>query len=198
MAASSDKTVENVFSMQKMIHGLFMRHGRVLTLVMAAGSLLLVVLSVIMTQLWNLNGCYLCMFQRLLFLGILLALLVACWRWPQRGTTLAMLAIALLIALWGVGVAVYQSWLQWFPQLELSCGAGSQNFMDITVEWLGRLWPTLFMATGLCEDDTFKILWLSLANWSALSFLAVSAGCTGLLWVRLRNGSIAPIQGERT
>ncbi len=183
--------------MQEIINRLFVHRGRALTLVMAAGSLLLVVLSAIMTQLWNLNGCYLCMFQRLLFLGIMLALLVTCWRWPHRGTTLVMLAIALLIALWGAGVAVYQSWLQWFPQLELSCGAGSQNFMDATVEWLGRLWPTLFMATGLCEDDTFKILWLSLANWSALSFLAISAGCTGLLWARLKNGQITPTAGEQ-
>ncbi|OQA29813.1 MAG: disulfide bond formation protein B [Betaproteobacteria bacterium ADurb.Bin341] len=184
--------------MQEIIAWPFVRHGRALTLVMAAGSLLLVVLSVLMTQLWNLHGCYLCMFQRLLFLGIMLALLIACWGWPHRGATLAMLALALLISLWGVGVAVYQSWLQWFPQLELSCGTGNQNFMEVTVEWLGRLSPNLFMATGLCEDDDFKIFWLSLANWAALSYLAVSAGCVGLLWARAKSKQSTSTQGEGT
>ncbi len=184
--------------MRKIIDWLFVRHGRALSLFMAAGSLLLVLLAVLMTQLWNLNACYLCMFQRLLYLGIMLALLLAFWRWPDRRTLPLMLVIALLVSLWGVGVAGYQSWLQWFPQMQLSCGTGSQNFMEKTVEWLGQLSPTMFMATGFCEDDDFKIFWLSLANWSALSYLALSVGCAGLLWVRFKNPQSISMEGKNT
>jgi len=43
--------------------------------------------------------------------------------------------------------------------------------IEQVVEWLGRLQPTLFMATGFCEDVALVILGLSLAQWSLLAFL---------------------------
>lgn len=162
------------------------QHGRLCTLLMAAGALMLVLLAILMTQLWMLNACYLCMFQRLLYLGIMLALLVATGFWKNRRLAGGGLFLAGLIALGGIGVAGYQSWLQWFPQLELSCGTGSQNLMEQTVEWLGRLAPTVFMATGFCEDDSFRIFALSLANWSLLSFMALAGGCFVLLYSRVK------------
>ena len=179
------------------INWLFVRHGRALSLVMAGGALLLVVLAVIMTHLWNLSACYMCMFQRVLYLGIMLALLIAFWRWSDRKILPLMLVIASLVSLWGFGLAGYQSWLQWFPQLDFNCGVGSQNFMEKTVDWLGQLMPSMFMATGLCEDDSFKIFWLSLAVWSALSYLALSVGCVGLLWARCKNPSSMAMEGNK-
>ena len=163
---------------------LLRQNGRLFTLLMAAGCLTLALLSVMMTHLWMLNACYLCIFQRFLFMAVTLTLLIACWRWRDRLAGGAALVVSTLIALGGLGVATYQSWLQWFPELELSCGAGSQNLMEQTVEWLGRLSPTLFMATGFCEDDKFKIFALSLANWSLLCFLALSLACIALLYIR--------------
>ena len=172
----------------KVLTKLFGQHGRALTLLMAFCSLLLVILSVILTQVWMLNACYLCMFQRFLFLVITPLPLLAWWRWRDRCTPVVLLLLVALVALGGMGVAGYQSWLQWFPELNLSCGAGNQNLMEQTVEWLGRLSPTMFMATGMCEDDNFKIFALSLANWSLLSFLGLFVGSLGLLWFRRAKG----------
>ncbi len=108
------------------------------------------------------------------------------WRWHDKWSATAPLIIAVMISLGGVAVAGYQSWLQWFPQMNLSCGAGTQNFIEQIVEWLGQLWPSMFMATGFCEDDNFKILYLSFANWSMLFFLGLSAGSLVLLYLRLK------------
>jgi disulfide bond formation protein DsbB len=151
---------------------------------MAAGALTLVVLAVIMTQLWALNACYMCVFQRLLYLGIMLALLVSWWRWSGNWVPRFALAASTLISIGGIVVAGYQSWLQWAPGLQLSCGAGNQNLMEQIVEWLGQLSPILFMATGFCEDDSFKIFTLSLANWSLFFFVALGVGSLALLYCR--------------
>lgn len=161
-------------------------HGRALALFLALGPLLAVVLSVIIAEKWGLNACYLCMFQRLLFLCATITMLFVWWRWHGGLSATAPLVLTIAISLGGVGVAGYQSWLQWFPQMQLSCGAGTQNLIERIVEWLGQLWPSMFMATGFCEDDNFKILYLSFANWSMLFFLGLSLGSLALLHTRLK------------
>ena len=73
----------------------------------------------------------------------------------------------------GIGVAAYQSSLQSQPQDSISCIGKPPGPIERLVEWLGQQVPSLFMASGLCEDRELVILGLSLANWAFLFFLAI-------------------------
>jgi disulfide bond formation protein DsbB len=54
----------------------------------------------------------------------------------------------------------------------VSCVGAEMGPIERLVEWLGMQWPTLFMATGFCEDEALVILGLSLAQWALICFLA--------------------------
>ena len=129
----------------------------------------------------QLSPCHLCIFQRLLLMLMVPLALLAVLRAPWG--TLAGGAVALL-ALTGVVTAAYQSWLQLQPPGSISCMGADMGPIDRLVEWLGGLWPTLFMAGGFCEDRELVILGLSLANWALVLYLGILAFA---LWhLRLR------------
>lgn len=134
----------------------------------------------------RLQPCPLCIFQRLLYLLIatiaLAGTLLPIWRrlWGGR------LALG---AGGGLTTAVYQSWLQFFPEASLECGFGEPTLIERIVDWFGVRWPSMFLATGFCSSKEWVFLGLSMANWSALLFLAfLLAG----LWLALRSSASAP------
>lgn len=147
---------------------------RSLWLVLATACASLFVASLVLTYWRDLQPCHLCIFQRLLYLLLACVGLVAVWLLPRpAGRWIGFLALPL--ATTGLGVAAYQSWLQWQPPGSVSCAGGQPSLIENLVEWLGRLQPELFLATGFCEETEMTILNLSLANWSALGFAACLA-----------------------
>jgi disulfide bond formation protein DsbB len=160
---------------------------RQLWFLLAAGCLGLVVGSLVLAAWLDLHPCHLCIFQRLLFMGLavfgLLAGMLGC-----RPAARAAGAFVALIAASGVAVAGYQSWLQAFPVSTISCGAGRPGVIETIVERLGSWMPSLFLATGNCADDELVVLGLSLANWAALAF-AGSLLVAGWALVRCRGSS---------
>jgi disulfide bond formation protein DsbB len=78
-----------------------------------------------------------------------------------------------LTAIGGVISAVQQSWMQYLPQQAIECGFGDPTLVERIVDWLGAQWPAMFMVTGFCTSKEWIFLGLSLANWSALCFLAL-------------------------
>ena len=147
---------------------------RQLWFLLAAGCLGLVLGSIALTAWLDLHPCHLCIFQRLLFMGLavfgLLAGLLGC-----RPVARAAGLFVGLIAASGVAVAGYQSWLQVFPVSTISCGASTPGVIETFVEYLGAWLPALFLATGNCADEELMILGLSLANWAGLAFLGCLA-----------------------
>lgn len=151
--------------------------ARLLWSLLAFGCLILVIGSLVLTAWLDLRPCPLCIFQRLLFMILAALALAAAWLGSRRMALLpGLLAIGGSIA--GIGIAVYQVWLQLQPTDTASCGGGSYNLIDLVVDWLGERLPTLFLATGFCEDVGPLILGLSLARWALIGFsgcLVVSA-----------------------
>jgi len=145
---------------------------RVLWLVLGVGCLALVGGSLILTAWMDLRPCGLCIFQRLLFIVLGLLALAAAGLGPRRGVLVPGL-LALACAAAGVGIAVYQLWVQVQPAESVSCVGGDLTFIDLLVDWLGQRLPTLFLATGFCEDTGPLILGLSLAGWALVGF----SGC---------------------
>jgi disulfide bond formation protein DsbB len=139
---------------------------------LALGSLGLVALGMELQTLLRLAPCPFCIFQRLLYMVIgFLALAGAIF---PIGRPLWLAAIAML-ALLGAGVAGYQSWMQEFPHLVNECGFSDPNAIERLVDWLGMIWPSLFLATGFCSSKEWVFLTLSMANWSFLIYLGIIA-----------------------
>lgn len=125
--------------------------------------------SFVLTAMLDLHPCYLCIFQRLLFMligGFGLLALIGFGEKLWGG-------LVLLLAGIGASVATYQTWLQLQPPGEVSCAGGQPNLIEQLVYFLSDHIPVLFEVTGLCEDEELVILWLSLANWALVSFSAV-------------------------
>jgi disulfide bond formation protein DsbB len=146
---------------------------RVLWLATAAAAAALAIVSVLLTVWLNLQPCHLCIFQRLLFMIIAVLAAIAALT-PLSVRRVAGIAVAVVAAA-GTWTAAYQSWLQAQPPGSVSCIGGELGPVERLVEWLGQQSPSLFLATGFCEDEALVILGLSIVNWALLSFVATFA-----------------------
>jgi disulfide bond formation protein DsbB len=147
---------------------------------LALGTVGLVALGMELQALLRLAPCPLCIFQRLLYLIVGLVALGGVL-WPA-GRLLWSILIGLL-ALLGIGVASYQTWMQAFPHLAPECSYTDPNLIERLVDWLGMQWPSLFLATGFCTSKEWIFLGLSMANWSLVVFAGI-AGLAALIFLR--------------
>ncbi|WP_462330660.1 disulfide bond formation protein B [Thiohalocapsa halophila] len=151
---------------------------RRLWLLIAGGSAALALASILLTEWLALAPCHLCIFQRVLYMLIApLALIAALTTGLARRISGALTALA---AAGGAATAGYQTWLQRQPEGSVSCIGPDMGPIEQFVEWLGMQQPTLFMATGFCEDEGLVILGLSLAEWALLCFALI---CLSALWL---------------
>lgn len=144
----------------------------------ALASCGLVAGGVFLARTFNLAACPLCILQRMLYLLLALEALVACClaARAQRLLTLLMTATALT----GASVAAYQTWLQRFAK-DVSCTA-NQPWWERLVDWAGAQWPLLFEASGFCSEAGWKLLGLSIAEWSLVAFTAFTCAALAILW----------------
>ncbi|MBK5939238.1 disulfide bond formation protein B [Halochromatium roseum] len=138
-------------------------------LLIAGGSALLALASILLTEWLALQPCHLCIFQRLIYMLMVPFALIAAFSsgLGQRisGALVAVSAVA------GAVTATYQTWLQQQPAGSVSCVGAQMGPFERLVEWLGMQQPMLFMATGFCEDQGLVILGLALAQWALICFL---------------------------
>lgn len=139
------------------------RHAFALILLAAIG---LVGVGLIIGEWMRLNPCPLCIFQRVLYLtvavwalfGVLVPQLRRLWGGVIAATSAG-----------GMATAIYQTWMQLYPEAATQCGYGEPNLIERLVDWLGMQWPFMFMATGFCTTKEL-ILGLTMANWSIICF----------------------------
>lgn len=144
------------------------RAGLGMMLLISAG---VVGVSMYMTEALRLSPCPLCIFQRLLYLVMAVMAGVALCLPGRRWWAL----LLLLLGAAGTGTALYQSWLQAFPELAKECSYTDPNLIEQLVDWLGMRYPQFFLATGFCTSKEWVFLGLSIANWSVLIFGFLSA-----------------------
>jgi disulfide bond formation protein DsbB len=137
--------------------------------------------ALILGEIFRLQVCYWCNFQRLLYMTLaffgLCGVLLPGWR---RAWALFLAATAL----GGVYAASQQSWMQYAPQDTVECGFGDPTLVERVVDWLSGLWPTMFMVTGMCKEKDWVFLGLSLANWSGVCFFTLLCVSLWLLFRR--------------
>lgn len=136
-----------------------------LTFLVSAG---LVGGGLVLAKTMNLAACPLCIIQRMLYLALALAAAVG-FSLPRCKLSQALAAGGgTAIAATGAFVAAYQVWLQRFAK-DVSCTANAP-WWEAFVYWAGEKVPLLFEATGLCTEAGWKLLGLSIADWSVLAF----------------------------
>lgn len=114
----------------------------------------------------ELTPCPLCIAQRFFFLLIGLTAFVF-WQWPKFITQKLVGVKIVAFALLGGIIAIRQVWMQWHPQNldPTRCGVSFGSFIDQFLLALG--------GTGDCATVDWTLIGLSIAEWSALSFIVL-------------------------
>jgi len=123
--------------------------------------------------------CPMCIVQRYALIGVIVwCALGLSVRSPFR--TVIMSWLVFFTAAFGAFVAARQTWLQWYPPQEVSCGRDFYGMVENLP--LQRLVPTIFKGGGDCTKVDWTFLGFSIANWSFLIFLAIAALMLLLRW----------------
>jgi disulfide bond formation protein DsbB len=118
----------------------------------------------------GLEPCPMCIVQRYaLVLVVIVAAVTAMVksRWLLIGGSL----LTLLIAGLGAFVAARQSFLQWYPPEEASCGRDFYGMIETFP--LKRAIPMIFKGSGDCTKVDWTFLGGSIANWSFVCFVGI-------------------------
>lgn len=142
---------------------------RVLALV-ALGCVAMLAFGLYLQSVEHLNPCPMCIVQR--YALIIVAIVAAVTAFTKsRGAWITGSVLVLLAAGFGAFVAARQSWLQWYPPQEASCG---RDFYGMIENFpLKRVIPMIFRGSGDCIKVDWTFLGGSIANWSFLWFCLV-------------------------
>jgi disulfide bond formation protein DsbB len=151
-------------------------NSRTILLSTAAVCLLLIAAALYLQHVKDMLPCPLCVIQRYLFLAVAIGCLIGAFgRKPKAGA-----AIGLLAALGGLGVVGKHLYVLAHPGF--SCGIDPMTTALNKIPTATYL-PWLFEADGLCENATDALLGLSVPQWSAAWFVALTAT---MIWVLVR------------
>ena len=91
-----------------------------------------------------------------------------------RQKSLLIAGSGLMVLLSGLGafVAARQSFLQWYPPEEASCGRDLYGMIETFP--LKRAIPMIFKGSGDCSKVDWTFLGGSIANWSFVCFVAIA------------------------
>ena len=117
------------------------------------------------------DPCPLCIVQRLTYLGLIPVFFAAAMLRNREPARRALLWTAGALALSGLSVAGYQTYLQLFPAPIARCSASLSYMLDTMA--LTDVFARVLHATGDCSDASFKILGLTLAQASLLVFVSL-------------------------
>lgn len=121
----------------------------------------------------GIEPCPLCIIQRYTYLGLIPVFLLAAMTPADSRAQRASLWTAAILALGGLGIAGYQTYLQLFPpSLAAQCSASLSYMLDSMA--VTEVLAKLLQANGDCSDTSFRILGLTLAQASLVVFLSFS------------------------
>ena len=138
--------------------------------------LALLVFGLYLQHVVGLEPCPMCIVQRYV---LLLVAIVAGISATTNKKVFLITGAGFLAVLSGLGafVAARQSWLQWYPPQEASCGRDLYGMIETFP--LKRAIPMIFKGSGDCTKVDWTFLGGSIANWSFVCFVVV--GLVGLM-----------------
>lgn len=152
-------------------------------LALCAASIAMLGFGLYLQHVVGLNPCPMCIVQRyaLLLVAMIAGLTSITGR---RGLHVGGVALVALTAVGGAFVAARQSFLQWYPPQEASCGRDLYGMIETFP--LKRVIPMIFKGSGDCAAVDWTFLGGSLANWSFVVFSAIVLLCSLLVWRRIK------------
>ncbi|MCM5572261.1 disulfide bond formation protein B [Burkholderiaceae bacterium FT117] len=147
--------------------------------VLAAGA---VALALVLQHAFGMEPCAWCTFQRVIFLAVAAAALLAAALRPVRAAFALAGALVVLLAAGGVWAALHQ---QFVASKADSC---AYTFADrfLLRTGLDEKFPALFEATASCADANAPLLGLPFAAWSAALFALLCLASIAALRTGLR------------
>ena len=131
----------------------------------------------------GLEPCPMCIVQR--YALVLVAVLCALTAFATRkGMLIGGAILTLLMAASGAFVAARQSFLQWYPPEEASCGRDFYGMIETFP--LKRAIPMIFKGSGDCTRIDWTFLGGSIANWSFVSFMGIALVMLALIMRQAR------------
>jgi disulfide bond formation protein DsbB len=132
------------------------------------------------------DPCPLCLMQRIVYIALMVVFLVAAAHGPGRTGAMVYGGLSFLTAAVGAAIAVRHVWLQHLPKDQVpQCGP--------SLEFMMRKYP-LFQAlekalggSGQCAEVGWKLLGLSIAEWSLVWFVLLGLYALYLARLAARN-----------
>ena len=156
----------------------FLDHPRRALALVCAACIGMLFFGLYLQHVVGLEPCPMCIVQR--YALILVAVVAGLTALAHRNTLLVTgSGFMVLLSALGAFVAARQSFLQWFPPPEASCGRDLYGMIETFP--LKRVIPLIFKGSGDCTKIDWTFLGLSIANWSFVCFTAIAL--LGLLLV---------------
>ncbi len=121
----------------------------------------------------GLDPCPLCVFQRIAYMAVLIVALIGLLHGPGRNGSMIYSGLVSLFALMGAGIAGRQVWLQHLPPDQVpECGPGLDFMLEVFP--LTEAVSMVFRGSGECAEVDWTFLYLSIAEWSLIWFIALA------------------------
>ena len=158
----------------------FDRRPRAVLAALAVLCISLLAFGMYLQHVVGLEPCPMCIVQRYAMVLVALVALVGA-ALPSQRVAAGLAAVGVvLMAGFGAFVAARQSFLQWYPPPEASCGRDFYGMIETFP--LQRVVPMIFKGSGDCSAIDWTFLTLTIANWSFLNFCLVAAVGLALVW----------------
>lgn len=148
------------------------RSARALNFLLCIGCIAMLGAAYVMEYGFNMEPCKLCMFQRVVFMAIVILSLLAALINPRKiGRIFWGL---LLIILTGVGIALSlrHLYLQSLPpELVPDCGPPLDYMMDVLP--LSEVVVSVLNGSGDCADVSWVFLGLTIPGWTLVAFIGI-------------------------
>lgn len=146
---------------------------------------LLLLGAIVIEHLYFLPPCPLCTIQRICYLFVASLALIGFVHNPKSNAIYLYLGLSSIVSIAGLATSGWQVWLQFFADKTetLSCSSGLFEILESheAISWL----KIIFSPNVDCADISFKVFYLTLAEWSFICFLLLTIGCfVGTMWLK--------------
>jgi len=155
--------------MRALLQGPWGAGGRLLPL-MALASVAAVGAALVSQHVFDMQPCPWCVLQRLIFLAIAVASLLA-WAVPGQAGRRASSALALVLAACGAAAA---AWQHFVAASSTSCRLTLADRV-VGATGLDQRWPEVFAPYASCADVAVTLLGVPYEFWSAALYVALAA-----------------------
>ena len=133
----------------------------------------LIIFGLYLEHIQGLDPCPLCVFQRIAYILIIIASLIAVIHNPANIWKTIYKFLIFIFSVMGASVAGRQVWLQHLPPERVpECGPGLDYMLNVFP--FADAVRMILSGSGECAEVQWRFIGLSIAEWSLIVFIAIS------------------------